>query len=102
MVESPEAEVLPTLEELGIGFVPFSPLGKGFLTGKIDENTTFDSSDFRNIVPALRRRLEKRIRLWSICSARSRNGRRRHRLRSRSPGCSRRSRGSFQSRAPRS
>jgi aryl-alcohol dehydrogenase-like predicted oxidoreductase len=47
----PEVEVLPTLEELGIGFVPFSPLGKGFLTGKIDENTTFDSSDFRNIVP---------------------------------------------------
>jgi aryl-alcohol dehydrogenase-like predicted oxidoreductase len=48
---APEKEVLPTLEELGIGFVPFSPLGKGFLTGKIDENTTFDSSDFRNIVP---------------------------------------------------
>ena len=47
----PEAEVLPTLEELGIGFVPFSPLGKGFLTGTIDETTTFDSSDFRNIVP---------------------------------------------------
>jgi len=47
----PEKEILPTLEELGIGFVPFSPLGKGFLTGKIDENTTFDSSDFRNIVP---------------------------------------------------
>jgi len=47
----PEAEVLPTLEALGIGFVPFSPLGKGFLTGKIDENTTFDSHDFRNIVP---------------------------------------------------
>jgi aryl-alcohol dehydrogenase-like predicted oxidoreductase len=47
----PEQEVLPTCEELGIGFVPFSPLGKGFLTGKIDENTTFDSSDFRNIVP---------------------------------------------------
>ena len=47
----PEAEMLPTLEELGIGFVPFSPLGKGFLTGKIDENTTFDSTDFRNIVP---------------------------------------------------
>src|SRR5437868_4161202 len=47
----PEAEILPTLEELGIGFVPFSPLGKVFLTGKIDENTTFDSSDFRNIVP---------------------------------------------------
>ncbi len=48
---NPEAEVLPTLEELGIGFVPFSPLGKGFLTGKINENTTFDGSDFRNIVP---------------------------------------------------
>src|SRR5229473_3111684 len=47
----PEAEVLPALDELGIGFVPFSPLGKGFLTGKIDENTTFDKSDFRNIVP---------------------------------------------------
>jgi aryl-alcohol dehydrogenase-like predicted oxidoreductase len=47
----PEAEILPTLEELGIGFVPFSPLGKGFLTGKIDETTTFDSTDFRNTVP---------------------------------------------------
>jgi aryl-alcohol dehydrogenase-like predicted oxidoreductase len=47
----PEEEILPTLEELGIGFVPFSPLGKGFLTGKIDENTTFDKTDFRNTVP---------------------------------------------------
>jgi aryl-alcohol dehydrogenase-like predicted oxidoreductase len=47
----PEREILPTLEELGIGFVPFSPLGKGFLTGKIDEKTSFDPSDFRNIVP---------------------------------------------------
>ena len=47
----PEAEVLPTLEELGIGLVPYSPLGKGFLTGKINENTTFDSSDFRNTLP---------------------------------------------------
>jgi len=47
----PEEEVLPALEELGIGFVPYSPLGKGFLTGKINENTTFDSTDFRNIVP---------------------------------------------------
>ena len=47
----PEAELIPTLEELGIGFVPFSPLGKGFLTGKIDENTKFDKNDFRNIVP---------------------------------------------------
>src|SRR5664280_2446629 len=47
----PEAEVLPTLEELGIGLVPYSPLGKGFLTGKIDENTAFDKNDFRNILP---------------------------------------------------
>ncbi len=48
---TPEQEVLPTCEELGIGFVPFSPLGRGFLTGKIDENTTFDKSDFRNSLP---------------------------------------------------
>jgi aryl-alcohol dehydrogenase-like predicted oxidoreductase len=47
----PEPEILPTLEELGIGFVPFSPLGKGFLTGKIDQNTTFESTDFRNVLP---------------------------------------------------
>lgn len=47
----PEQEILPVLEELGIGFVPFSPLGKGFLTGAINENTTFDSTDFRNVVP---------------------------------------------------
>ena len=50
-MRAPEAEVLPALEELGIGFVPFSPLGRGFLTGKMDENTTFDSSDFRNSLP---------------------------------------------------
>src|SRR3954454_17256863 len=48
---APEVEVLPTCEELGIGFVPFSPLGKGFLTGAIDEHTKFDSTDFRNVVP---------------------------------------------------
>jgi aryl-alcohol dehydrogenase-like predicted oxidoreductase len=47
----PEAEIIPTLEELGIGFVPFAPLGKGFLTGKIDENTPFDKTDFRNTLP---------------------------------------------------
>lgn len=47
----PEVEIIPTLEELGIGFVPFSPLGKGFLTGQIDETTTFDPTDFRNVVP---------------------------------------------------
>jgi len=49
----PEEEIIPTLEELGIGFVPFSPLGKGFLTGKMDRNTTFDSKDFRSTVPRL-------------------------------------------------
>lgn len=48
---APEAEILPTLEELGIGFVPYSPLGKGFLTGRMNENTTFDSTDFRNTLP---------------------------------------------------
>jgi aryl-alcohol dehydrogenase-like predicted oxidoreductase len=47
----PEKEILPLMEELGIGFVPFSPLGKGFLTGAITENTTFDKTDFRNVVP---------------------------------------------------
>jgi len=47
----PEKEVLPTLEKLGIGFVPYSPLGRGFLTGKLNENTTFESSDFRNMLP---------------------------------------------------
>ena len=52
----PEKEVLPTLEELGIGLVAFSPLGKGFLTGTIDDSTAFDATDFRNTVPDLRRR----------------------------------------------
>jgi len=50
----PEAEVIPTLEELGIGLVPYSPLGKGFLTGKIDANATFDKTDFRSTLPASR------------------------------------------------
>ena len=56
---NPEKEVLPTLEELGIGFVPYSPLGKGFLTGKIDENTSFDSTDFRNQLPRFNRENRK-------------------------------------------
>lgn len=51
MVEGACSQIVPTLEELGIGFVPFSPLGKGYLTDKIDENTTFHSTDFRNTVP---------------------------------------------------
>jgi aryl-alcohol dehydrogenase-like predicted oxidoreductase len=60
----PEAEIIPTLEQLGIGFVPFSPLGKGYLTGKMDENTTFDSSDFRNTVP--RFAAEARKANWAV------------------------------------
>ena len=99
----PEAEVLPTLEELGIGFVPFSPLGKGFLTGKIDENTTFDSTDFRNVVPRFTPEARKANQaLVDLLGADRANGRRRRRRRSRSPGCWRRSRGSCRSPAPRS
>lgn len=60
----PEQEILPTLEELGIGFVPFSPLGKGFLTGKIDESTTFDHNDFRNLVPRFSE--ENRKANWAL------------------------------------
>jgi aryl-alcohol dehydrogenase-like predicted oxidoreductase len=71
----PETEVLPTCEELGIGFVPFSPLGKGFLTGKIDEKTSFDKDDFRNIVPRFSPEARKANqalvdRLGSIAAAR--------------------------------
>ncbi len=55
----PEEAILAALEELGIGFVPYSPLGRGFLTGTIDQNTTFTSNDFRNTVPALHRKLER-------------------------------------------
>ena len=69
---SPEAEVLPALEELGIGFVPFSPLGKGFLTGKIDETTTFDSTDFRSMLPRFTPRPARPTRPWSISWAGSR------------------------------
>ena len=59
---------MPTLEELGIGFVPFSPLGKGFLTGKIDENTEFDSTDFRNTVPRFAPEARRPTRRWWMCS----------------------------------
>jgi aryl-alcohol dehydrogenase-like predicted oxidoreductase len=94
----PEEKVLPTLEELGIGFVPFSPLGKGFLTGAINEKTSFDKTDFR---ASLRRR-EKRTRIWSNCCVEWPLKSAPHRPRSRSPGCSRASRGSSPSRALRS
>jgi hypothetical protein len=71
VVETPPEEELPTLEELGMGSVPFSPLGKGFLRDKIDENTTFDSSTFATSFPASRRRLGRQIAFWWIYFARS-------------------------------
>ena len=77
----PEEELLPTLEELGIGFVPYSPLGKGFLTGKINENTTFDCSDFRIDYPALHPRHGRQINLWLICWAGLRKVKKLHRPR---------------------
>ena len=74
---NPEAELLPVLEELGIGFVPFSPLGRGFLTGKIDESTTFDSTDFRNTVPRFtpeaRKANKALVELLSSVAARKRS-----------------------------
>ena len=90
----PEEAILPLLEELGIGFVPFSPLGKGFLTGKIDETTTFDSTDFRNTVPRFSAENRRANQALVDLVAAWRRGRERRRRRSRWPGCSRRSRGS--------
>ena len=98
----PEEEVLPTLEELGIGLVPYSPLGKGFLTGKIDENTKFDSTDFRSTLPRFTPEALKANQALVDLLGRSPNGRRRRPPRSRSPGCWPRSRGLCRSRAPRS
>jgi len=96
----PEEELMPTLEELGIGFVPFSPLGKGFLTGKIDENTTFDSSDFRNIVPRFTPEARKANQALVDLLKRIAERKKATPPRSRSPGCWPRSRGSFPSPAP--
>ena len=99
----PEQEILPTLEELGIGFVPFSPLGKGFLTGAINEDTTFDSNGFRNIVPRFTPEARKANQaVVDAARRRSRHRKRRRRRRSRWPGCWRRSPGSCRSPAPRS
>ena len=97
----PEKEVLPTLEELGIGFVPFSPLGKGFLTGSINENTTFDNSDFRNIVPRFTPEARKANQALVDLVRRSQSRRRPRPLKSRSPGFWPRNRGSCRFRAPR-
>ena len=97
----PEAEVIPALEELGIGLVPYSPLGKGFLTGKIDASTAFDSTDFRNSIPRFNPDARKANQaLVDLLEQDRSSGRRRLRRRSRWPGCSRRSRGLFPSPAP--
>ena len=98
----PEQEILPTLEELGIGFVPFSPLGKGFLTGAIDETTKFDSSDFRNIVPRFTPEARKANQALVTCLGRLRQARRQRPRRLRLRGCSLKSRGSFRFPEPRS
>jgi aryl-alcohol dehydrogenase-like predicted oxidoreductase len=71
----PEEVILATLEELGIGFVPFSPAGQGLPDGAINEKTQFDSTDFRNIVPRFSRRLARRIRSWWMCLERLRRAR---------------------------
>ena len=95
----PEPEVLPACEELGIGFVPFSPLGQGFLTGKIDDDDELRQHRFPQPLPALHRRgAARRISPGRSARARSRPARARRRRRSRSRGCSRGSRGSFPSR----
>jgi len=97
----PEDAILPTLEELGIGFVPFSPLGRGFLTGAIDESTTFESGDFRSTQPRFTdTELARRTVRSSTCWPGSRSGRTPRPHRSRSPGCSLRGRGSCRSPAP--
>ena len=97
---APEAEIIPTLAELGIGFVPFSPLGKGFLTGTIDTTTTFEAGDLRNGLPRLPPTPARRTRPWSTCSRGSQVSLAPPRHRSRLRGCSRRSPGSSRSPAP--
>jgi aryl-alcohol dehydrogenase-like predicted oxidoreductase len=94
--------VIPTLEELGIGLVPYSPLGKGFLTGKIDENTTFDSSDFRSTLPRFTPEALKANQALIDLLAALQNRSRRHPLRSHLPGCWLKSRGSSRFQAPQS
>jgi aryl-alcohol dehydrogenase-like predicted oxidoreductase len=90
----PEDEIIPTLEELGIGLVPYSPLGKGFLTGKIDESTTFDTSDLRNRIPRFSPQARKANQALVDLLRTVGGGMGQPRRRSPSPGCSPRSRGS--------
>lgn len=89
----PEKEVLPTLEELGIGFVPFSPLGKGFLTGKIDPTTSFDSSDFRSSIPRFSPENRKANQALVDLLQKIAHQKKATRVKSRSLGCWRRSHG---------
>jgi aryl-alcohol dehydrogenase-like predicted oxidoreductase len=99
----PEADILPTLEELGIGFVAFSPLGKGFLTGAINEKTQFAGNDFRNIVPRFTPEARKANQpLVELIISRSRRARKPRPRRSLLPGCSRKNSGSYRYPAPRS
>ena len=91
----PEQEVTPTLEELGIGFVPFSPLGKGFLTGKMDENTKLDGTDFRNTLPRFAEENRKANLVFVELIGRIAVRKRPRPLKSRSRGCWHKSRGSF-------
>ena len=97
---APEHEVRPTLAELGIGFVPFSPLGKGFLTGTVDATTSFGSGDIAAPSRGSPRRRGRPTRRWSTCWPPSPGGGRRRPHRSRWRGCSHSSRGSSRSRAP--
>ena len=87
MVAGAGKRILLTLEELGIGFVPFSPLGKGFLTGAISEKTEFDKSDFRNIVPRFSAEAKSEHGTGGCSWRKSRSRRRRRKLRSPSLGC---------------
>ena len=96
----PEEEIIPTLEELGIGFVPFSPLGKGFLTGTITENTQFDQEDNRGSFPRFSPEARKENRALVDLIAALPRRRMRHPLRSPSPGSLHRNPGSFRFRAP--
>ena len=96
----PEKTILPTLEELGIGFVPFSPLGQGFLTGAIGADTKFDAKDFRGNNPRFTTEARSANQAWSTASPRSPSVSRRRRRKLRSPGCWRKSRGSRRSPAP--
>lgn len=95
-----ETDIIPTLEELGIGLVPYSPLGKGLLTGKIDSSTSLADNDLRRLLPRFSLKRGRPIRFWSTCCGRLPTTKQPRRRRSLSPGCWRRSRGSCRYPAP--